>query len=124
MGTRFLATAESEIPDDYKRALLLAKDTDTVVVRGKISAHRDLKKELIERVQESQGQPLISVEEMVSRFEKGGPKEFPKNGIRWAGRSAGQSAGLIQEILPVEKVIRQMMAEAHALVTSLPPKMP
>jgi len=86
MGTRFLATAESEIPDDYKRALLLAKDTDTVVVRGKISAHRDLKKELIERVQESQGQPLISVEEMVSRFERVGRRNFRKT--VYAGRAA------------------------------------
>jgi enoyl-[acyl-carrier protein] reductase II len=124
MGTRFLATAESEIPDDYKRALLLAGDTDTLVVRGKVTAHRDLKKELIERVQESQGEPLISVEEMVSRFEKGGPRKFPPNGVRWAGRSAGQIAGLIHEIMPVEKVIRQMMAEAHALLSSLPSKMP
>jgi enoyl-[acyl-carrier protein] reductase II len=35
MGTRFLASEESDIPDDYKRAILLAQDTDTVVVREK-----------------------------------------------------------------------------------------
>jgi enoyl-[acyl-carrier protein] reductase II len=123
MGTRFLATKECEIPDDYKKALLLAKDTDTVVVRGKITAHRDLKKELISKVQEPEGEPLVSTEEMVTQFERGGLKEFPKDGIRWAGRSAGQSAGLIQEILPVEKVISRMMEEAQALILSLPKKM-
>jgi len=123
MGTRFLATKECEIPDDYKKALLLARDTDTVVVRGKITAHRDLKKELIAKVQESEGVPLVSVEEMVSQFEREGVREFPKDGIRWAGRSAGQSAGLIHEILPVEKVIIRMMAEAQALMTSLTKKL-
>jgi enoyl-[acyl-carrier protein] reductase II len=123
MGTRFLATKECEIPDDYKKALLLARDTDTVVVRGKITAHRDLKKELIAKVQESEGVPLVSVEEMVSQFEREGVREFPKDGIRWAGRSAGQSAGLIHEILPVEKVIGRMMAEAQALMTSLTKKL-
>jgi enoyl-[acyl-carrier protein] reductase II len=122
MGTRFLATRECEIPDDYKKALLLARDTDTVVVRGKITAHRDLKKELIAKAQESEGEPLVSVEEMVTQFERGGIREFPKDGIRWAGRSAGQSAGLIHEILPVEKLIGRMMAEVSALMASLPQK--
>jgi enoyl-[acyl-carrier protein] reductase II len=122
MGTRFLATTECEIPDDYKKALLLAGDTDTVVVRGKITAHRDLKKELISKVQESKGDALVSVEEMVSQFERGSLREFPKDEIRWAGRSAGQSAGLIHEILPVEKVISRMMAEVHTLMASLPQK--
>ena len=122
MGTRFLATRECEIPDDYKKALLLARDTDTVVVRGKITAHRDLKKELIANAQESEGEPLVSVEEMVTQFERGGIREFPKDGIRWAGRSAGQSAGLIHEILPVEKLIGRMMAEVPALIASLPQK--
>jgi enoyl-[acyl-carrier protein] reductase II len=122
MGTRFLATRECEIPDDYKKALLLARDTDTVVVRGKITAHRDLKKELIAKAQESEGEPLVSVEEMVTQFERGGIREFPKDGIRWAGRSAGQSAGLIHEILPVEKLIGRMMAEVPALMASLPQK--
>jgi enoyl-[acyl-carrier protein] reductase II len=123
MGTRFLATTECEIPDDYKKALLLARDTDTVVVRGKITAHRDLKKELIAEVQKSEGVPLVSVEELVSQFEREGVKEFPKDGIRWAGRSAGQSAGFIHEILPVEKVIGRMMAEAQSLTTSLTQKL-
>jgi enoyl-[acyl-carrier protein] reductase II len=122
MGTRFLATEECDIPGDYKKAVLLARDTDTVVVREKRAAHRDLKKDLLERVEESEGKPLVSVEEMVTQFERGGIREFPKDGIRWAGRSAGQSAGLIHEILPVEKLIGRMMAEVPALMASLPQK--
>jgi enoyl-[acyl-carrier protein] reductase II len=31
--TRFLASEESDIPNDYKRTILLVTDTDTVVVR-------------------------------------------------------------------------------------------
>jgi len=121
MGTRFLATEESIVPEDYKRALVLAKDTDTTVVRGQRAAHRDLKKELLQRVSsESEQNRLIQVEEMVERFEKEEMKEYPKDGVKWAGRSAGQSAGLVREILPVKEVIDRIMEGAGEILGHLP----
>lgn len=119
MGTRFLASEESDIPNDYKRAILLARDTDTVVVREKGAAHRDLKKELIERVSGSEVD-TIPVKEVMSLLEKGTLKQLPK----WIVSSAGQSAGLIHEILAVGKVIHLMMKGAHEIMASLPGKLP
>jgi enoyl-[acyl-carrier protein] reductase II len=123
MGTRFLATTECEISDDYKKTVLLAKDTDTVVVRGKVSAHRDLKKELADKVREPKGEPLFSVTEMVAQVEKGGLSESQKEQIRATGRCAGQIAGLIHEVMPVEQVIGSIMKEAHILMAHLPQKL-
>lgn len=122
MGTRFLATTECEIPDDYKKTILMAMDTDTVVVRGKGSAHRDLKKELADKVREPKREPLFSVEEMVAQVEKGGMSESQTNQIRATGRCAGQIAGLIHEVIPVEQVIGSIMEEVHTLMASLPQK--
>jgi enoyl-[acyl-carrier protein] reductase II len=119
VGTRFLASEESDIPNDYKRAILLATDTDTVVVREERAAHRDLKRELIERVSGSEVD-TIPVKEVMSLLEKGTLKQLPK----WIVSSAGQSAGLIHEILAVEKVIHLMMKGAREIMASLPGKLP
>jgi enoyl-[acyl-carrier protein] reductase II len=119
VGTRFLASEESDIPNDYKRAILLATDTDTVVVREERAAHRDLKRELIERVSGSEVDTM-PVKEVMSLLEKGTLKQLPK----WIVSSAGQSAGLIHEILAVEKVIHLMMKGAREIIASLPGKLP
>lgn len=122
MGTRFLATEECRIPDDYKKAILLASDTDTIVVRGQKSAHRDLKKELIRRSRETGGEPLIGVEEMVERFDQNSPDDHIVGRRDVAIRSAGQSAGLIHQLLSVEQVIHRIMEEAQEIMASLPKK--
>lgn len=123
LGTRFLATEECQIPEDYKRALILASDTDTVVIKGERSAHRDLKKELIERARSSGGGPLMNVKEMVEDFEKGTTKIHLVDKGEVSIRSAGQSAGLIRQILPVKEVIENIMAEAQQLMAHLPDKL-
>jgi len=120
MGTRFLATEESDIPDDYKRAILLARDTDTVVVREKKAAHRDLKMELIERVSGSKMGPLLTADEVFSLLEKGPLKQLPK----WVVTSAGQSAGLIHEIMAVEEMIHRLIDGARKVMASLPERLP
>ncbi len=118
MGTRFLATTECEISDDYKKALILAKDTDTVVVRGKIAAHRDLKRELVAKTLKAEREPLVPAEDIGVQL-KGQGGEIPER-ISSNARSAGQSAGLIHNILPVEELIASLMADVHALGRSLP----
>jgi enoyl-[acyl-carrier protein] reductase II len=123
MGTRFLATAECEIPEDYKRAILLARDTDTVVVRGKRAAHRDLKRELIARVKGSGAPESTPPEDMVTQFEQGLPSLSSAEGRPWVVRSAGQSAGLVHEILTVRQVIETTVEEARRIMGLLPQRL-
>lgn len=120
MGTRFLASEEADIPDDYKRALLLAQDTDTVVVREKKAAHRDLKRELIERVSGSEMGPLLNADEIFSLLEKGTLRQLPK----WVVSSAGQSVGLIHEIMGVEEMIHRLIDGARKVMASLTERLP
>jgi enoyl-[acyl-carrier protein] reductase II len=119
MGTRFLASEESDIPNDYKRAILLATDTDTIVVREERAAHRDLKRELIERVSGPEVDTL-PVKEVMSLLEKGTLKEVPK----WIVSSAGESAGLVREILAVERLIHLMLTGAREIMAALPGRLP
>ena len=120
MGTRFLAAEECDIPGDYKKAILLATDTDTVVVRGKRAAHRDLKRELIERVKGYAMEPSMETEEkIVALFEEAHPGH-PRPQREWKVQSAGQSAGLVHEILPAREIIQRIMAEARKIMAVMP----
>jgi enoyl-[acyl-carrier protein] reductase II len=120
LGTRFLATHECDLPEDYKSAILLARDTDTTVVRGKRAAHRDLKADLVQRVIGGEGNPTRETEEIVARFEQGKTDQPREQGRRWAGRSAGQSAGLIREVLTVKQVVDGFIGESREILASLP----
>ena len=116
VGTRFLASEESEVTPAYKKALQLARDTDTVVVRGKKMAHRDLKDELLIRVTPNLDQ--ASSEEWVAlhereRVQERELREQLQERKMWPTRSAGQVAGLIHEILPAGEIITRMVREAR-----------
>lgn len=106
VGTRFLATREAEIPEDYKRALVMAKDTDTYLHRLKNAAVRLMKDDLRKRVSNVMAPPppgdlAISREALTP--------------MPWA---AGQIAGLITEILPARAVVESMVQGAAAIFRS------
>jgi enoyl-[acyl-carrier protein] reductase II len=119
VGTRFLASEESEVPPAYKRALLLARDTDTFVVRGSRMAHRDLKEDLLlqvtPRLDPVSAEDWLAVNEKEKR-EEGDIRSLLRDRKIWPTRSAGQVAGLIGEILPVREILDRMIREAHEVL--------
>ena len=113
VGTRFLATVEAAIPDDYKRGLVMAADTDTALHRSKRAALRLMKDDLRSRVAEAMkaGPP----EKSESLGEWGDHlKQEPKT-MPWAG---GQVAGLIREVVSVREVIESMVRDAQMIFES------
>lgn len=105
MGTRFLASEECDIAEDYKQALLMAGDTDTRVFQNASGlGRRSLKKELLQNaVQMVAG----------SNAGPGGRGELPlAEDNTHHGRAAGQGAGMIRDILPVKEIIRSMLIQA------------
>jgi len=109
VGTRFLASEESEVPPAYKHALLLARDTDTIVMRRERMARRDLKDELLARA--------------TLNLNTGGEKNETQSQLSgekiWPTRSAGEVAGLIHEILPVKEIMVRMIQEARDILKGL-----
>jgi len=121
VGTCFLASEESEVTLAYKKALLLATDTDTVVVRGKSMARRELKDELLTRVIPNLDKATTKnwvVHERGEWKENEVQSQLKERGI-WPTRSAGQVAGLIHEILPAKEIIVRMVHEARDVLKGL-----
>ncbi|MFC1859034.1 NAD(P)H-dependent flavin oxidoreductase [Thermodesulfobacteriota bacterium] len=114
MGTQFLATKECEIPEEYKQALIAAKNTDTVMKRFQRAGHRQLKENLLARVLYPDDSSLSDRHSPKFIGEQADIRNRPIPS--W---SAGQVAGLIQEITTVQQLIEQMMQEAREVSATL-----
>jgi NAD(P)H-dependent flavin oxidoreductase YrpB (nitropropane dioxygenase family) len=116
-GTVFLATEEANITPAQKQAILESNEDNTVVSRSRT------------------GKPARMIKNLwVQEFEASGlePLPMPLQGIvsnsvmeaaRKAGRKdinpgfAGQGIGMITRIRPAAEILRQMVTEAHALLS-------
>jgi nitronate monooxygenase/enoyl-[acyl-carrier protein] reductase II len=122
VGTRFLATAEAPIGAAWKQSILAAAADDTVRVdvlndimpnpgaRGYGTVLRSLRSPFIdawqERREEARKKAEALLAELVTLTRAGRIGEaFP---------AAGQSAGMIREVLPAGEVVRRLMSEARA----------
>lgn len=117
VGTRFLAAAEAEIPDDYRQALIMAVDTDTMLHRSKHAALRLMKDDLRSRVHEFMAGAAL--QDPAKTPEDAGDwkahlRDRPR-GMPWA---AGQVAGLIRDIRPAKEIIEDMVNQAGSVFRS------
>lgn len=116
VGTRFLASEECQIHDNYKNLVVDAKDTDSIVT-GRFTGHpvRNLKNKFSKK--------LLS-------FEKDGgtPEEFEAisagslrkavvdGNLEEGSFMSGSIAGLVNDIKPCKDIIEEMFAGAEKLL--------
>ena len=100
LGTRFIATPEASVHDNYKKAVLAADVGDTTLVgRGGLPI-RQLKN-AFSREYEAAERSGASPQELESIFKKRSLKQAALDGdVEWGKVEAGQSAGLVDEIDP------------------------
>jgi enoyl-[acyl-carrier protein] reductase II len=114
LGTRFLMTEEASVHDAYKAAVLRAGIADTTLVgRGGLPV-RGLRNSFTEQVEatERAGRPK---EELAALCASRTLREAAQGGdVAWGKVEAGQTAGLISEILPAAEVMQRLVAEAEA----------
>lgn len=127
LGTRFLATEESPLHENFKRAIVASNGHDTVLseipdlVRAQVwpgAMARSLRNRFIERwagrewaLRAQQRQALAELEEATRAGDI-------DNGVLLMG----QDAGLIDAILPAREVVLRIAREAERIVTErLPP---
>jgi enoyl-[acyl-carrier protein] reductase II len=114
LGTRFLLTEEANVHTAYKRRVLEAGIGDTTLVgRGGLPV-RQLRNRFTEQVEQAEraGRPK---EELEALYKSRTLKDAALDGdVDWGKVEAGQSAGLIDEILPAAEVVRRLVAEAEA----------
>ena len=115
MGTCLLASTECPIHDNYKQAILKAKDNDTIVT-GRIAGTpvRVLKNEMSREYvkQEKAGADKLELE----KYTLGSLRKAVFDGDTMNGSlMAGQVAGQIDKIQPIEKIFEQIYEEYEAV---------
>ena len=119
MGTRFVAVKENIAHLHYKEAIINAKDTDTLITCRSIVPTRNLKTDFtlgLLELEKSGADPEALFEYIGYRTNRDAQIEGDLN----RGEAyCGASAGLIQEILPVSEVIRQLINGYTKVIQSL-----
>ena len=108
MGTRFVSAAESPVHANYKQAIVDADDTGTIMLNRKSTpCVRALKTERTAEI-EREGSFDRSILASVKDVYFGGDMEASL-------ALAGQTVGLIHEVLPVAEIIRRTVEGFHAI---------
>ena len=115
-GTCLLASAECPIHENYKQALLRARDSDTIVTGRSVGGPVRVLKNRMSREyvrQEQQGASLAELE----RLTLGGLRRAVLEGdVENGGVMAGQVAGMLHAIRPVQEILEGLYSDAMAVL--------
>jgi nitronate monooxygenase len=118
MGTRFLMTRESPMPDAVKARYLAATERDTTLICRSIGdSTRVLKNALTEQILELEQSGTASHEELMAlasslRWVQAAERGDPDDGAY----AAGIGVGLIHEIPGCRELVDRIIADARALI--------
>lgn len=121
MGTRFLASEESEVHENFKNAVVKAKDIDTLVT-GEIMGNRarvlktKMSKNFVkqERIEIQKPKPDADA---IEDLENGSLRRAVIDGDKTTGAfMAGQVSGLITELKPVSQILEDTWSQAEDLL--------
>jgi enoyl-[acyl-carrier protein] reductase II len=111
VGSRFAASIESSSHNNFKETIVKVKEGDTQLTLKELAPVRLIKNKFYNDVQELY-EKCPSKEDLVQLLGRARAKKGMFEGDLEEGElEIGQIAGLIHEILPVEKIIQQMITE-------------
>jgi enoyl-[acyl-carrier protein] reductase II len=119
MGTRFICTTECTAHDNYKRAILKARDRSTMTT-GHSLGHpvRALKNPMVHQFEELERRGITEAE--IIEFGTGKLRLAVVEGdMRNGSVMAGQIAGMVNDIVPVKELIERIVAEAEEIIANL-----
>jgi len=112
MGTRFVASAESPVHANFKNAIIEAPATGTWVLnKSSTPCIRALKTERTQAMHEAGVMGADAFTQLKRLYFDGDMNAAPA--------LAGQSAGLIHGVKPVQQIIDETIAEFHAITQRL-----
>lgn len=118
MGTGFIVTKESQVHENYKKAVIKAKDIDTKVT-GRSTGHpvrvlrNQMTKEYMKR--EAEG---ASFEELENMTLGGLRKAVVEGDVKFGSIMAGQSAGMVKEMTTCKDYIERLLKETKELLNN------
>ncbi|WP_078597481.1 NAD(P)H-dependent flavin oxidoreductase [Evansella clarkii] len=124
MGTRFIATEEALVHKDYKRLIVEASDTDTVVVGRTVGRiRRLLNTEYAKKLAEKEESGVTAEEFGELTNEDRHISGAIQGNLADGHLNSGQIAGIVDDLPPVSELIRRMMAEAEEAAKGLSSKL-
>lgn len=116
IGTVLLASEECPIHENYKKRVVKAKDTDTVVTgRGTGAPVRVIKNKMSRKYIELQKEQNVNIEEM-EKLTLGSLRRAVFDGDMDTGSiMAGQSSGLVKDIRPCKDIIEDICLKSRVL---------
>lgn len=119
VGTRFLASEECQIHENYKNAVIKSKDIDTVVT-GRCTGHpvQVLKNKLSKEYLKLEGNNA-NIDEL-EELGKGALRKAVVDGdVENGSLMAGQIAGMVKKIQSVKEIIEEMFNEYEEVKRNL-----
>jgi len=108
LGTRFIATPEASVHENYKKAVLAAEVQDTCLVGPASLPIRQIKNAFTRKFEAARE------DEREALFNGTSLKKAALDGdIEWGKVEAGQSAGLIDDIVPAAELFRRLVTETE-----------
>jgi enoyl-[acyl-carrier protein] reductase II len=108
LGTRFIATPEASVHENYKKAVLAADVQDTCLVGPRSLPIRQIKNAFSTKYESSSPSQLEEI------FNSSSLKKAALEGdVEWGKVEAGQSAGLIDDIVPAAELFRRLVRETE-----------
>jgi enoyl-[acyl-carrier protein] reductase II len=119
IGTRFAATIESSAHEVYKQNIVASKDTGTTLVLKKIGMARLIKNEWSKLVQKAEATGADEADLKNLLGEKRERLGIFEGDAEQGMMEAGQSSGLINEILSVEDLMKNLLAQYDNTIARL-----
>jgi enoyl-[acyl-carrier protein] reductase II len=119
MGTRFICTTECTAHENYKQAILKARDRSTMTT-GHSLGHpvRALKNPMVYQFEELERRGITEAE--IIEFGTGKLRLAVIEGDMTNGSvMAGQIAGMVNDIIPVKELIERIVGEAEEIIRRL-----
>ena len=119
IGSRFVASHESSAHINFKKAILDAKEGDTELTLKELTPVRLLKNEFHSSVKEAYSKNA-SIEELTELLGRGRAKKGMFEGDLQNGElEIGQIAGIMNELLPAQQIILDLVKEFNEAKTEL-----
>lgn len=119
IGTRFIATRESDLHDNYKEFIAKAGEWSDMVVPGVYSPARCLKNRGIEDIIQMEESRALSLEELAKYKDKKLLLSQRDGDMEYGLVASGQVASRIYDIPSVSEVIEGIMRESAVLVQKM-----
>ena len=111
IGTRFAITQESSAHDNYKQAIINAKDIDTHLILKKLGMARVVKNQFSEKMQQLENNCASFEEQKELKSTKREMKGIFEGNLEEGMLEASQSSGLINDIPTVEELMKRLIDE-------------